>query len=120
MTYRVNTNMPLQDIGLRFCSCCLMTFCPKPENLQSETVRFFVPTIDVLHRYHFAYVEVPYKFAKLLHSHKEKFSVDLYGVANVLHLEMGDFPTPEREQEIISFYDLPLDITYQSYNRLAA
>ena len=106
MTYRIGTNTPLEDISLRYCSCCLKKFCPRPEKVRSKTARFFVPTIDVFHRSHFAYVEVPKKLIEALYDRQDKFSIDLGKVANVLHIEIGDCPSPEREEEIVSFYDL--------------
>ncbi len=120
MTRHVNTNTPLQDLSLRFCSCCLKQFCPKPEQFQSETVRFFVPTIDALSREHFAYIEASKKFIESLYGNGDKLSLNLAEHTQILHIEIGTFPSLEREQEIISFYNSAQSITAQAYNQLAA
>ncbi|WP_133137474.1 hypothetical protein [Legionella rowbothamii] len=89
------------DISLRFCADCLKKFCPQTE---SDTVRFFVPTVDALFRNHFAYIELSKKMVDIIYKIEEHFSVDLSEIAKVLHVELGDLPSREREEEIESFY----------------
>lgn len=105
MTYHVHSSSPLSDISLRFCSCCLKKFCPRPETIEGNSVRFFVPTIDVLFREHFAYVQVPRRLVDFLYENEETCSVNLSEVAHILHVEKGAYPSAERVDEIISFYD---------------
>lgn len=120
MTYLVNTNSHKTEVSLRYCSCCLKKFCPNPAKTDGNNIRFFVPTIDSLFRSHFAYVEISRKLLDAIYNSEEKFSVDLGKVANVLHIEMGDCPSEEREQEIVSFYGFSEHLTGETYNRLAA
>ncbi|MEM6780820.1 MAG: hypothetical protein AAF569_03055 [Pseudomonadota bacterium] len=120
MIHRVNTNIPVEELSLRYCSCCFKKFCPRPELIESETVRFFVPTIDSLCRDHFAYIEMPRQLVDELYNRKEKFHINLNEVAKILHIEIGDLPSIEREQEITSFFGVVSDFNAYTSNRLAA
>ncbi|VEH30125.1 Uncharacterised protein [Legionella sainthelensi] len=57
----LSTSSQPYDISLRFCAKCLKKFCPDTEQINSDTVKFFVPTLDGLFRNHFAYIELPKK-----------------------------------------------------------
>ena len=119
MTYYVHTTSPLADISLRFCSCCLKKFCPRPDKIKGSKARFFVPTIDALFREHFAYIEAPKSLIEFIYEREEKCSLDLLDRAKVLHVEKGSFPDEERAEEIVSFYrDASIGLSEIAGNRL--
>ncbi|KTC89552.1 Uncharacterised protein [Fluoribacter dumoffii] len=100
----MSTSLQSHDISLRFCAKCLKKFCPSTEQVNSDMVRFFVPTLDALFRNHFAYIELPKKMVDIIYHIEEHSSIDLSEIARVLHVELGDLPSSERKEEIKSFY----------------
>jgi hypothetical protein len=100
----MSANVHSHDISLRFCANCLKKFCPQTKKVNSETVRFFVPTIDSLFRNHFAYIELSRSIVDSIYHIEEHFSLDLSEIAEVLHVEMGDLPSDERKKEIELFF----------------
>lgn len=116
MSEKNSLSSSLQDISLRFCANCLKKFCPKPEQINSDIVRFFVPTLDALFRNHFAYIELSKKMVEIIYQIEEHFSVDLSEIAEVLHVEIGDFPSGERKEEIKSFYAYSTEINFHFTN----
>lgn len=116
MSEKNSSSSPLHDISLRFCANCLKKFCPRPEHINSDTVRFFVPTFDALFRNHFAYIELSKKMVDIIYHIEEHFSVDLSEIAKVLHVEIGDYLSSERKEEIASFYSYSTEINFHFTN----
>ncbi|MDR3504374.1 MAG: hypothetical protein P4L79_17540 [Legionella sp.] len=110
-----NISASPHDISLRFCATCLKKFCPKTD---SDTVRFFVPTLDSLFRNHFAYIELSKEMVDLIYQIEDHFSVDLSEIAEVLHVEIGDLPSGERKEEIESFYAYSPEINFRFTNQI--
>ncbi|KTD59054.1 hypothetical protein [Legionella shakespearei] len=104
MFNKMSTDFQLYDISLRFCANCLKKFCPQTKQMHSDSVRFFVPTIDSLFRNHFAYIELSKSIVDSIYLIEEHFSVDLSEIAEILHVEMGDLPSDERKEEIEAFF----------------
>lgn len=104
MLNQMSTHSQAHDVSLRFCANCLKKFCPQTQQIKSNTVRFFVPTIDSLFRNHFAYIGLSRNVVDSLYHIEEHFSVDLSEIAEVLHVEMGDLPSDERKKEIELFF----------------
>ncbi len=100
------------DVSLRFCSCCLKKLCPDLTADNEDTLRFFVPTIDSLFRNHFAYIAVKKNILREICNSEETYSINLEEIADILHLEQGDFPTPEQRKEIEAFYTAISDHNY--------
>ncbi len=109
----VKTSARPEEISLRFCAKCLKKFCPQTD---SATVRFFVPTLDALFRNHFAYIELSKEMVDAIYSIEEHYSVDLSNIAEVLHVELGDLPSEEREEEIKSFYSYTSELNFHFTN----
>ncbi|KTD59624.1 hypothetical protein Lsai_0535 [Legionella sainthelensi] len=114
----LSTSSQPYDISLRFCAKCLKKFCPDTEQINSDTVKFFVPTLDGLFRNHFAYIELPKKMVDKIFHIEEHTSVDLSEIAKVLHVELGDLPSCEREKEIKSFYSYSSEINFHFAEQL--
>ncbi|KTC82718.1 hypothetical protein [Legionella cincinnatiensis] len=104
MSDEISASTNLHDISLNFCANCLKKFCSKVEQINFDKVRFFVPTLDVLFRNHFAYIEVSKEIVDIIYRIEDHVTVDLSEIAEVLHIEMGDLPSYERKEEIKSFY----------------
>ena len=113
---KTSAGSQLYDISLRFCIKCLKKFCPQTEQINSDTVRFFVPTLDALFRNHFAYIELPRKMVDVIYHIEDHSSVDLSEIAKVLHVELGDVPSYEREEEIKSFYSYSTESHFHFIN----
>ena len=82
MDYNFCTSTPRTEIALRFCSCCLKKFAPDPSVMDTSIIRFFVPTIDVLYRHHFAYIEISRERLKAIYQSREPLSINLEEVAD--------------------------------------
>ncbi|KTD53256.1 hypothetical protein Lsan_3666 [Legionella santicrucis] len=115
---KISTSSQSHDISLRFCAKCLKKFCPDTEQINSDTVRFIVPTLDALFRNHFAYIELPKKMVDVIYHIEEHTSVDLSEIAEVLHVELGDLPSCEREEEIKSFYSYSTESNFHFTKQL--
>ncbi|MFJ1269323.1 hypothetical protein ACD661_12215 [Legionella lytica] len=104
-------------ISLRFCANCLKKFCPQTG---SDSVRFFVPSFDALFRNHFAYIELSKEMVDAIYKIEEHFSVDLAEIAEILHVEVGDLPSYERQEEIKAFYSYSSEINFHFINPVEA
>lgn len=111
------TSVTSHDISLRFCANCLKKFCPQTD---SDLVRFFVPSFDALFRNHFAYIELSREMVDAIYQIEEHFSVDLAEIAEILHVEIGDLPSSERQEEIEAFYSYSPEINFHFIPRVEA
>lgn len=92
------------DVSLRFCSCCLRKLCPDLKSTPSDTLRFFVPTIDSLSRNYFAYIAIKKTVLSTICDSEDTYSINLEEIADILHLQQGDFPSMDQRKEIEDFY----------------
>lgn len=115
MTNCINTSNGINDVSLKFCSCCLKKFIPHPSDIKSDRIYLFLPTIDSFLRSHFIYVEMPMSVVKKAYATTDKISFNIGEVANILHLEIGVSPSEKRAKEIIEFYSSQPSSKWQTF-----
>ena len=115
---KISANSQLHDLSLRYCANCLKKFFPRADQINSDVVRFFVPTLDALSRNHFAYIELSKEMVEAIYRIEDHFSIDLSEIAEVLHVEIGDLPSDERKEEIESFYAYSPEINFHFINQI--
>lgn len=93
------------DVSFRFCTGCLLKFCSHLSySNANEAVRFFVPTIDHLMREHFIYLEIKQTILTKLLQRDDPISVDLSEIAQILHIQRGEWPTSQDRETIEQIY----------------
>lgn len=93
------------DVSFSFCTGCLLKFCSHLSfGNSSDKIRFFVPTIDYLMREHFIYLEINQTTLTKLLQREDPISVDISKIAQILHVQRGEWPSTQDRETIEQIY----------------
>jgi hypothetical protein len=99
-----------------YCTHCLHKLTSNQEVTQKDgSLYFFLPVMDGLQRAFYVYVQMArQQFEALEIDRLPARSIDLHPLVEILHVEEGWWPNPERMGEIKAFYHAATH--YQRHN----
>ncbi len=93
------------DFSMIYCTHCLRKLASQQAlDFKDGGVRLFLPVMDSFQRAFYVYLNIGEKDLSELCAIEEKGAVDLWPLVEILHVEEGWWPDPERMEIIRGFY----------------